>query len=229
VPVVVEAMTELTHLSLFSGIGGIGINRNASNTYNMSNKYTYSVPFTEEELFQVYVNEGLTQCECADRFGTSQHVILRAMRKMGIPARKAAKRNQIGDKNASWKGGRVLINAVTKRGHKFLDYSGGYYMVKDPDHPNAQKSGYVFESVKVALVAAGREKLNKEECVHHINFNKQDNRPENLSICSRQKHREFPGQIGKIIGRLYDNGFIGFDIDHGYFVKGGDHQCQRTN
>lgn len=216
-------MTDLTHFSLFSGIGGIDLNRNAPNTNNMSNKYTYSIPFTEEQLFGQYVNEGLSQIECSEKLGVSLKVIQTAMRRMGIVPRRAIKRNQTLDKNASWKGGRVLINTVTKRGHKFLDYSGGYYMVKDPDHPNAQKSGYVFESVKVALIVAGREKLNKDECVHHINFNKQDNRPDNLSICPRQKHREFPGQIGKIIGELYDKGVVGFSIDQGYFFRGGDH------
>ena len=217
-------MKDLTHFSLFSGIWGITISCYPTNTCNMSNKYTYSVPFTEEELFQAYVTDGMTQHECADKFGVSQHVIHRAMRKMGISARKAAKRDQKGDKNASWKGGRVLVNGKAQKGHRFLsdrNANKAYFMVKDPDHPNAQKSsGYVFEHIKIALESEGRTQLNPDECVHHINFIRTDNRPENLAICSKSKHREFHGKLECLVGRLYDLGIVGFDKENGYFLKG---------
>ena len=72
----------------------------------MSNKYTYSVPFTKEELEASYL-AGLTQHELAERYHVSQKVIWRAMRNFGIKARIAKKRNQSGENNDSWKGDKV--------------------------------------------------------------------------------------------------------------------------
>jgi hypothetical protein len=198
----------------------------------MSNKYTYSVPFTEEELFDAYVKDGLNQYECGLRFEVSQRVIWRAMKKMGIEARVAAKRNQKGDKNSSWKGGRILVNYKTPTGHKYLsdrNQTKGYVMVRIPNHPNAGKNGYVFEHIKIALESEGRVVLNPNECVHHINFIKTDNTPENLAIFPKEKHREFHGKLESLVGKLYDMGIVGFNKEIGYFFKGGDLKCQRTN
>ena len=189
----------------------------------MSNKYTYSVPFTEEQLYQAYIVEGLSQHEVAKKFGTTQKVIWRAMKKMGIPARKAIKRNQYGENNSSWKGGKVLVNYKTPVGHRFLsdrNANKGYYMIRLPDHPNAGKNGYVFEHIVIALKAIGREKLDrKTECVHHINFIRTDNRPENLIICTKDKHREYHGKLESLVGKLLDKDIVGFDPDIGYYIK----------
>lgn len=187
----------------------------------MSNKYTYSVPFTEEELYDAYVNDGLNQYECALKFGTTQKVVWRAMKKMQIPARKAAKRDQYGPKNSSWKGGRILVGSTTPEGHRIESDKRGkkkYYMVLCRNHPNANKDGYVFEHVKVALESAGREKLGAEECVHHINCIKTDNRPENLCICDKKTHRSYHAGLENLIPRLLASGVIGFDKEKGYFV-----------
>ncbi|QYK68299.1 HNH endonuclease [Paenibacillus sp. S02] len=188
----------------------------------MANKYTYSVPFTEEELYTAYVIDGLSQDECAVRFGTTQKVIWRAMKKMGVPTRKAIKRNQYGENNSSWKGGRVLVNHKTPNGHRFLssrNESKGYYMVRQPDHPHANKNGYVFEHIVVALKAAGREKLDPDECVHHIDFVRTNNSPENLIICSKNKHREYHGKLESLVGEMLDKGLVEFDSDLGYYIK----------
>lgn len=188
----------------------------------MSNKYTYSVPFTEDELHHAYVVEGLSQVECAARFGTTQKVIWRAMKKMGINSRKAIKRNQTGESNSSWKGGRVLVNYKTPNGHRFFsnrNENKGYYMVRMPDHPNAGKNGYVFEHIVIALSAVCREKLNADECVHHIDFVKTNNAPDNLLICNKDKHREYHGNLENLVGELMDMGLVGFNAEKGYFIK----------
>ena len=80
----------------------------------MTNQYTYSVPFTEDELYDCYVNKKMSQDEIANLFNTSQHVVWRAMKKMDIPVRKRIKRDQRREKNANWQGGRVLV-AKTRR------------------------------------------------------------------------------------------------------------------
>ena len=69
----------------------------------MSNQHTYSVPFTKRELAADYA-EGMTQTEIADKWGTTQKVVWLAMKKFGIKARTAAKRDQWGEKNHAWKG-----------------------------------------------------------------------------------------------------------------------------
>lgn len=80
----------------------------------MANKYTYNLPFSKEDLEKKY-SEGYTQKECAEFFKVSQKVIWRAMKNLGIKARKAIKRNQRGEKNDSWKGNSVGYAAFHKR------------------------------------------------------------------------------------------------------------------
>lgn len=60
---------------------------------------------------------------------------------------------------------------------------GGYVLLKDSGHPNAQKNGLVLEHVKVMSEVLGRPLL-PDENVHHINGVRDDNRPENLELWS---------------------------------------------
>jgi hypothetical protein len=80
----------------------------------MSNKYTYKLPFTKEQL-QVDYWAGLSQVEIAARYHTTQKVVWRAMSNLGIKARTAAKRNQKGSSNDSWKGDAAGYSAFHKR------------------------------------------------------------------------------------------------------------------
>lgn len=65
----------------------------------------------------------------------------------------------------------------------------GYIMVKYPSHPNANKQGYIFEHRLVMSRHLNRP-LRKDEYIHHVNGNKQDNRISNLIIVSASDHNK---------------------------------------
>lgn len=73
-----------------------------------------------------------------------------------------------GDKNPNWRGGRSITAA-------------GYVIVRRPGHPMADCRGYVYEHRLVASEKLGRLLL-PGEVAHHVNHDKQDNRPENIEV-----------------------------------------------
>jgi hypothetical protein len=64
-----------------------------------------------KELYEA----GYTQTEIAKNMGVSQKVIWRCMKNNNIPARIAAKRNQYGENNSSWKGNDACYSAFHRR------------------------------------------------------------------------------------------------------------------
>lgn len=82
----------------------------------MANKYTYSKICSAEELRVLY-ESGKSQAEIAEHFGTTQKVVWATMKRLGIKARIAVKRNQSGSRNSYWggPGGRVGYAALHKR------------------------------------------------------------------------------------------------------------------
>ena len=165
----------------------------------MSNRYTYRVPFTAEELHDDYVVGQMTQCEIGVKWGVSQKVVWRALLKSGVATRKAAPRSQRLERNNNWKGGRVLQPVKPHKG----PYSDrGYIAIYRPEHPHARKNGYVSEHISVALEATGRERLSDGQCVHHINLKKDDNSPSNLTICDHSTHQGYHTQLEELAVRL---------------------------
>jgi HNH endonuclease len=77
-------------------------------------------------------------------------------------------RNDSGEANGNWKGGRTRHKA-------------GYLVVRAPGHPRATSGPYVFEHILVAEDLLGRHLLDGET-VHHRNGVRDDNRPENLEL-----------------------------------------------
>lgn len=81
--------------------------------------------------------------------------------------RKGKHRNS-GELAYKWKGGRSR--------------SGGYILVRAPDHPRASAAKpYVFEHILVMEAVLGRH-LRLNEHVHHRNGRRSDDRPENLEL-----------------------------------------------
>jgi hypothetical protein len=77
-----------------------------------------------------------------------------------------AQRGRKGATSNRWSGGRT----VTSRGH---------VMLHRPDHPGANKHGYIAEHRLIWEEVHGR-RLESDEYVYHINGVPDDNRPENL-------------------------------------------------
>lgn len=73
-----------------------------------------------------------------------------------------------GLKHPNWKGGRIKD-------------TNGYILILSPNHPYADRKGYVFEHRLVMEKHLGRTLLPKE-VVHHINEIRDDNRIENLML-----------------------------------------------
>lgn len=89
-----------------------------------------------------------------------------------------------GDKNYFWKGG------------KYTE-SRGYVLIYSYDHPHKNINNYVYEHHLVMEKHLGRY-LSPEERVHHINFNKSDNRIKNLKLFpSESKHQQHHWKLKK--------------------------------
>ena len=83
------------------------------------------------------------------------------------------RKNRRGASHPKWRGGVVMSN--------------GYVSVLLPEHPYAQKHGYIKRARLVLEKKLGRL-LSPEESSHHINGIKTDDRPENLEAKSNSAH-----------------------------------------
>ena len=84
-----------------------------------------------------------------------------------------------GPEHSKWKGGRYTSAA-------------GYVFIRAVGHPHADKDGYVLEHRLVAEQQLGRP-LTHDEHAHHINGIKNDNRPENIVVLTKQVHHRLHG------------------------------------
>jgi hypothetical protein len=164
----------------------------------------------EAELRRLYEDEGMTQVEIAAQLGYSAHVIQSAVERFGIRSRPAAPRRGVGAgaRNPGWKGGRHLLN-------------GTYVWIHAPDHPCANKLGYVAEHVAVAYEKYGHP-APPNQVVHHINMVHQDNRPENLVYVPKRLHHMLHRQLEQLIPGLLDRSIVEFDLERGYHFAGED-------
>lgn len=76
-----------------------------------------------------------------------------------------------------------FVNKRVKKPRTIINKKDRYFAVDANGHPNANKAGKILEHRLVMSLHIGRP-LTKDETVHHINGDRQDNRIENLELWS---------------------------------------------
>lgn len=78
-------------------------------------------------------------------------------------------------------------------------FKNGYYIIYRPNHHRAfgsgtKLAGYVYEHIIIAEEDLGRQIKNDED-VHHLDFNKRNNSPENLIVLPGPHHHRLHGWL----------------------------------
>ena len=81
-----------------------------------------------------------------------------------------------------------MYTPIKSWGKKTLKNSDGYILINIPEHPKSFK-GWYYEH-RLVFEADLERILEEWETVHHINENKQDNRLNNLFLCTREQHNK---------------------------------------
>ena len=132
-------------------------------------------------LYQKYIVEGTSVAKLSREFKRAEKTIRDFLKKHRIPIRNNSE-SKLGDKNHQWKGGETL-------------HQDGHVLVKTPNHPHANKNGYVLRSRLVMEKHLGRY-LEPGEIVHHKNEKKDDDQIENLRLFpSVGEHVSFHHEI----------------------------------
>ena len=160
-------------------------------------QYTYHEKgITLKKLKHLYLKRKLSVREIKQIFQCNPATVVRALKHFDIAVRSCKEANIISAQKRVW----------GKNGHGRnwgggITYASGYRKLWKPEHPRANKQGYVFEHIMVWEKTHGKP-VPKGWVVHHFNAVKTDNRPENLVAMSRAAHRDLAKPYIKRIRQL---------------------------
>lgn len=165
-----------------AGIGNLlrkyGLSRSRSEACRIAQeKRRLSIP--KELLERLYWNEHLSIPQIGKRLGVNDRTIWMRFQSYKIPRRTPSESHILGSKRGSehyaWKGGRC--------------HRSGYILVLRPDHPRANRQGYILEHILIWEENHDKP-LPSGWVIHHLNGIKTDNRPENLTALPSLKHSQ---------------------------------------
>lgn len=159
----------------------------------------------DEEIKRLYLDEGLAMRKVASALGISVGKTYNRIKAMGIKSRSVSdyetteKQREAGRRAGRIKKGMKVSADARKKmsessfiggiGHK-KKRGDGYISVYFPDHPKSTRDGYIMEHILVAEAIHGRH-LEDNECVHHKNFKRDDNRACNLQVMTKSEHMSY--------------------------------------
>lgn len=119
----------------------------------------------EKEIVRLYSEQKFSQIQIAAKFKMAQTVVSRVLISNGISGRAGKKLGE----HYSWKGG------VSKNGD-------GYVLIRDNYFPEMlNRSGYVLKH-RIEMAKYLNRPLTKNESVHHIDGDKENNNIDNLQL-----------------------------------------------
>jgi hypothetical protein len=159
---------------------------------------THSIGVQKEMLDRYNGGEkAVSIAKCMGLYTTS---VTRVLKRHGIVFKK-----QQGKDHSQWKGGRI-------------GKGDNYIGIWKPDHERADHQGYVYEHTLVMEKLIGRLPIKGKEVIHHIDFNKHNNDPDNLYLCGYIKHTTLHRDLDRLIKPMLEMGLLVFDRDQGKYV-----------
>ena len=157
-------------------------------------------------LYELYIDEKMPMWRVAEELNIAVGTVYNYLKKYEIPTRKAGEHMKgfvMSEEHkqkviAAHKGKpmskerKAKISEARKIhgiGHK-KKRTDGYIAVYYPEHPKSTKDGYIMEHVLIIEKCIGRH-LKDNECVHHTNAIRNDNRLENLKFMTKSEHAAY--------------------------------------
>lgn len=161
---------------------------------------------SRESLQVAYIDGRKTMRQIAEELGVTAAAVYYWLKKYNIPTRSAGEylkgRKQppeICEIISRTHKGKKLSDETKRKmseakklkgiGHK-KKRPDGYIAVYYPDHPRSSKDGHIMEHILVMENVIGRHLL-PNECVHHRNRKRDDNRYENLWLMTKSEHMSY--------------------------------------
>jgi len=141
----------------------------------MNKKYDFTDDFVQTLVHEYSSGEESTT-SLHKKYEIDTRTITRLLHKAGQKMRTRSEADHVG-----------FIHQRKGNGGRYKDLTHGYIFVKIPNHPKANRRGYVPEHIIIWEKSNGTV-VPKGCIIHHLNGKKDDNKPDNLISMKKSEH-----------------------------------------